>query len=80
VQEDHRLHWLAHQPREMSEVYSLLREDVPARLAEAERVGYGFGLPKEVVPNVPKSGLFVVTRRISATGILINRMMETEGV
>jgi integrase len=79
VQEDHRLHWLAHQPREMSEVYSLLKEDVLARLAEAERVGYGFSLPKEVVPNVPKRRLFVVSRKTPATGILANRMKETGG-
>ena len=38
----------------MGEVYSALKEDVPARLAEAERVGYGFELPKEFVPNVPE--------------------------
>jgi len=80
VQEDHRLHWMAHQPREMSEVYSLLKEDVPARLAEAERVGYGFSLPKEVVPSVPRKGLFVVSRKTPATGILVNRMKETRGV
>lgn len=57
VQEDIRQYWLAHQPKEMSEVYSALKEDVPARLAEAERVGYGFTLPTpkpEAVPNVPK--------------------------
>jgi len=80
VQEDHRLHWMAHQPREISEVYSLLKEDVPARLAEAECAGYGFVLPKEVVPNAPRKGLFVVTRKIPATGILINKMPETVGV
>ena len=80
VQEDHRLHWMAHQPREMSEVYSLLEEDVPARLAEGERVGYGFVLPKEVVPNVPRKGLFVVSRKAAATGIMVNRMKETRGV
>jgi len=48
--------------------------------AEAERVGYGFTLPKEVVPNVPRNGLFVVSRKIPSTGILINRMTETMGV
>ena len=71
---------MAHQPREMSEVYSLLEEDVPARLAEGERVGYGFVLPKEVVPNVPRKGLFVVNRKAAATGIMVNRMKETRGV
>jgi hypothetical protein len=64
----------------MGELYSALREDLPTRLAEAERVGYGFVLPSEVVPNVPRKGLFVVTRKIPATGILINRMTETGGV
>lgn len=80
VQEDHRLHWMAHKPKEMGELYSALKEDLPARLAEAERVGYGFVLPSEVVPNVPRKGLFVVTRKIPATGILVNRMTETGGV
>ena len=58
----------------------MLKEDVPARLAEAERVGYGFSLPKEYVPSVPRKGLFVVSRKVLATGILINRMKETGGV
>lgn len=57
-QEDLRKFWLAHKPREMGEVYSALKENVPARLKEAERVGHGFTLPQqpklEVVPNVPK--------------------------
>jgi integrase len=79
-QEDLRKFWLAHKPKEMGELYSALKEDLPTRLAEAERVGYGFILPSEVVPNVPRKGLFVVTRKIPATGILINRMTETGGV
>ena len=79
-QEDLRKFWLAHNPKEMGELYSALKEDLPTRLAEAERVGYGSVLPREVVPNVPRKGLFVVTREIPATGILINRMMETGGV
>jgi integrase len=79
-QEDVRKFWLAHKPKEMGEVYSALKEDLAARLAEAERVGYGFALPAEVVPNVPRKGLFVVTRKTPATGILINRMTETVGV
>ena len=41
-QEDLRNFWLAHKPKEMGELYSALKEDVPIRLAEAERVGYGF--------------------------------------
>jgi hypothetical protein len=79
-QEDLRKFWLAHKPKEMGELYSALKEDLPTRLAEVERVGYGFALPKEVVPNVPKNGLFVVSRKIPSTGILINRMTETMGV
>jgi hypothetical protein len=31
--------------------------------AQAERVGYGFVLPNEVVRNAPRKGLFVVARR-----------------
>lgn len=88
VQEDMRKLWLGHKPGksvdgesvDMGEVYSALKEDLPARLAEADRVGYGFVLPSEVVPNVPRKGLFVVSRKVSATGILINRMTETVGV
>ena len=79
-QEDMRKFWLAHKPKEMGELYSALKEDLPTRLAEAERVGYGFVLPREVVPNVPRKGLFVVTRKTPATGILVNRMKETRGV
>ena len=79
-QEDLRKFWLAHKPKDMGELYSALKEDLPTRLAEAERVGYGFVLPREVVPNVPRKGLFVVTRKTPATGILINRMTETGGV
>jgi integrase len=79
-QEDLRKFWLAHKPKEMGELYSALKEDLPTRLAEAERCGYGFDLPKEVVPNVPRKRLFVVSRKIPSTGILINRMTETVGV
>jgi integrase len=79
-QEDLRKFWLAHKPKDMGELYAALKEDLPIRLAEAERVGYGFVLPGEVVPNVPRKGLFVVTRKTPATGILINRMTETGGV
>ena len=72
--------WLAHKPKEMGELYSALRENLATRLAEAERVGYGFVLPAEVVPNVPRKGLFIVIRKTPATGILINRMKKTVGV
>jgi hypothetical protein len=79
-QEDLRKFWLAHKPKDMGELYSSLKEDLPTRLTEAERVGYGFVLPSEVVPNVPRKGLFVVSRKTPATGILLNRMTETGGV
>jgi hypothetical protein len=79
-QEDLRKFWLAHKPKEMGEVYSALKEDVPARLAEAERVGYGFVLAAEVVPNVPKKRQCRSNRKVRATGILVNRMTETMGV
>lgn len=74
---DLRKFWLAHKPKEMGEVYSALKEDVPARLAETERVGYGFVLPKELVPRKPRRRSRQKTR---ATGILRNRMKETGGV
>jgi len=43
--EDVNNYWMAHKPQTMSELYSHLHEDVDVRLAEAERVGYGFALP-----------------------------------
>jgi integrase len=56
--EDINNFWMAHKPQTMSEVYSHLHEELEMRLAEAERVGYGFDLlekPKvAVVPIVPK--------------------------
>jgi len=42
----------------MSELYSHLHEELELRLAESERVGYGFVLPgataSTVAPNAPK--------------------------
>ena len=67
-------------PEGMGEVYSALREDVPTRLAEAERVGYGFVLAAQVVPNVPKKRQRRSNRKVPATGIIVNRMKETRGV
>jgi integrase len=57
--EDINNFWMAHKAQTMSELYSHLHEDFELRLEEAERVGYGFDLPKTViVPNVPrKSGV-----------------------
>ena len=79
-QEDLRKFWLAHKPKEMGELYSALKEDLPTRLAEAERVGFGFVLPKEVVPDVPRKRLFVVSRKAPITGILVKRITKAEGV
>jgi integrase len=57
--EDINNFWMAHKPQTMSELYSHLHEELEMRLEEAERVGYGFDLPRRrnatVVPNVPKS-------------------------
>ena len=52
--EDINNFWMAHKPKTMSEVYSHLHEDVETRLAEAERVAYGFTIPKLVAPSAPK--------------------------
>ncbi len=56
--EDINNFWMAHKPQTMSELYSHLHEELDMRLAEAERVGFGFELPKKpaaaVVPIVPK--------------------------
>jgi hypothetical protein len=39
----------------MSELYSHLYEELEMRLEEAERVGYGFELPKTVIaPSAPR--------------------------
>jgi integrase len=65
-QEDLRKFWLAHKPKEMGEVYSALKDDLGARLAEAERVGYGFTLPgrkSDLVPSVPQRRLKIVSRK-----------------
>ena len=53
--EDLNNFWMAHKPQTMSELYSHLHEELELRLAEAERVGFGFDLPRGVVaPNAPK--------------------------
>jgi hypothetical protein len=68
--EDINNFWMAHKPQTMSELYSHLHEELEMRLAEAERVEFGFDLPQvtsgecgnkglaaAIVPNVPrKSG------------------------
>jgi len=43
--EDLNNFWMAHKPKTMSELYSHLHEELELRLAESERVGYGFVLP-----------------------------------
>jgi integrase len=54
--EDINNFWMAHKPKTMSELYSHLHEELETRLAEAERVGYGFTIPETVdfVPSVPR--------------------------
>lgn len=53
--EDINNFWMANKPKTMSEVYSHLHEELEMRLGEAERVGYGFAIPKAVVvPSVPR--------------------------
>jgi integrase len=56
--EDLNNFWMAHKPQTMSELYSHLHEELDMRLAEAERVGFGFELSEPpavaVVPIVPK--------------------------
>jgi hypothetical protein len=71
---------MGRKPKEMGEIYSALKEDAPARLAEAERVSYGFSLPVEVVPNVPKKSHRKPSRKAVASGILVNWMKQTKGV
>ena len=65
--EDLNNFWMAHKPQTMSEVYSHLHEELELRLQEAERVGYGFDLPKAVVaPNAPKKPTPKVATEIAA--------------
>jgi hypothetical protein len=56
--EDLNNFWMAHKPKTMSELYSHLHEELDLRLAESERVGFGFVLPgaiaSTVAPNAPK--------------------------
>jgi integrase len=65
--EDINNFWMAHKPQTMSEVYSHLHEDLPLRVNEAQRVGYGFALPAantaSVVPIVPKSRTKTATEK-----------------
>ena len=58
-QEDINIFWMGHKPKTMSELYSHLFEEIEARLAEAENVGFGFDLPEKpaekavIAPNAP---------------------------
>jgi integrase len=78
--EDFLKFWMAHKPKDMSENYSALKEDLAKRWEEVERVGYGFLLSGEDVPNVPRKRRRRGTQKAPATGILVNRMKETRGV
>jgi hypothetical protein len=54
--EDINNFWMAHKSKTMSEVYSHLHEELRMRLDEAQRVGYGFTIPKTaaLAPCVPR--------------------------
>jgi hypothetical protein len=55
--EDINNFWMAPKPQTMSELYSHLHEELKMRLDEAERVGYGFDVPKipaSFAPNARK--------------------------
>lgn len=43
---DLRLFWMGHKPQTMDALYSKLKDEVEARLEEANRVGTGFDLPQ----------------------------------
>jgi hypothetical protein len=47
---------MAYKPKTMSELYSHFHEELETRLAESERVGYGFSIPKtvDIAPSVPR--------------------------
>jgi hypothetical protein len=55
--EDINNFWLAHKPQSMSQLYSHLHEELEKRLAEAERVEYGFDLPKAAPGEYGNKGL-----------------------
>jgi integrase len=46
TQDDILKYWMGHKPETMTELYSHAAEDLKMRLAEADRVGDGFNLPK----------------------------------
>ncbi len=48
---------MAHKPQTMSELYSHLHEELEMRLAEVERVDYGFNLPKATSGEFGNKGL-----------------------
>lgn len=58
--EDVNNFWMAHKPQTMSELYSHLYEELEMRLAEAERVEYGFDLPKEPSGECGNKGVAAV--------------------
>jgi integrase len=72
--EDILMHWMAHKPETMSENYSSLKENLVKRWEEVENAGYGFSLPADVVPNVPKISMPESSRKTRANGILTSRM------
>jgi len=80
--EDLNNFWMAHKPQTMSELYSHLHEELEMRLAEAERVGYGFDMPKQpdVVPVVPKKPVAKSVAERVTNVLELNQLVETVGV
>ena len=67
TQEDILKYWMGHRPEDMSGLYSHLHEELGSRLEEAERVGYGFGLPQAVIaPNAPRKSVGKSKHEIAA--------------
>ena len=56
-QEDIKNFWMGHKPRNMSELYSHVFEEVELRLRESGQVGLGFDVPAYVAPNCSKGSV-----------------------
>jgi integrase len=74
--DDILMHWMAHKPLTMSETYSALKDDLDKRWAEVANIGYGFLLPGEDVPSVPRILMAEGSRKSRANSILVNRMTK----
>jgi hypothetical protein len=56
--------WLAHKPKDMGELYSALKVGLPTRLAEAERVGYGFVLRGKLFQMFQEKGCLSLLEKL----------------